>query len=297
MDLYEGRGPSRWYTGVSRFFFVGALFFLIAAVLHFTVGSGPLRFFFPTIEGEPQFKKVLFFVVDRSGSMGESLADGSTKMQLVRKAVQRYVDKNGRDELFGLIGFARAADVEVPLCDDRNFFNTKLTELRPERIERLNGTAIGYAIIKTIYLILACQEFSGKEMRNSMIVITDGIEEPHPADRMDPFRSIRSEDALKKAAEEEVSVHYINIDPRAYGRMRLEERGRLRALVERTGGIYAEVSEGRPLEGILKQIAKQEEPKAHYPTPQVIGVYILILALFFCTVSRLLESFFLRVVP
>ncbi len=297
------KGPLRT---LSKVLFVGSIFFLCWAAIHWSVGSGFLARLF--ISGKsrvypaPTSSRALFFVIDRSGSMNEPLGNVS-KMDAVKEGVKGFLEGERGDDLFGLLSFARAAMVRVPLSRDRAFFKQSLAHISPETKDRYNGTALGYAIFKSVCLIEACRQFAKAEKEShfvgqAVIVITDGLEEPHPADKSHPFRSMPYERALEYARQRGVRVHYLNIDKKSYEKMPFIDREDLRRLVQATGGVYGEVSLTHSLEQLLSRISKKEEYQQveNEPRSSLLGWALLASALIFCSLSRLLESTILRVV-
>jgi Ca-activated chloride channel family protein len=297
------KGPLRI---ISKVLFVGSIFFICWAAIHWSVGSGFLERIFISeksrVYPSPTSSRALFFVIDRSGSMNEPLGNIS-KMDAVKEGVKGFLGGERGDDLFGLISFARAAMVQVPLSRDRAFFEHSLANISPETEDRYNGTALGYAIFKSVCLIEACRQFSKAEKEHhfigqAVIVITDGLEEPHPADRSHPFRSMPYERALQYARERNVRVHYLNIDKKSYEKMPFIDRDNLRRLVETTGGVYGEVSLTHSLEKLLSRVAEKEEYQQveKEPRSSSLGWALIAWALIFCSLSRLLESTILRVI-
>ncbi len=295
---------------------IAALGFLSWTFVHCLVGSGPLESYFlsPTYaQPHPADSRAFFFVVDRSGSMAEPMPTNprQSKVQMVTASIEQcralMDQEGGENDFLGLITFARAANIDVPLSRDREFFHEQVQKIVPETEERLNGTAIGYAIMKSVALITACRAFAGVNpsaqkgtvpIGSTILLITDGIEEPHPADRADPFRSMRTYQALDYAREHNVQVHYVNVDKHSYQQLSPEERDRLIDAIEATGGRYFEISIGQPLSQVMKQIAQSVEAR---PTPPPIenraqmGFWLIALALMAAAGSRLVESVGMRV--
>jgi len=298
-----------WVRSLSKAFFIGSIFFLCWAVIHWSVGSGLFERLFISEKSKvypsPTSSRALFFVIDRSGSMAEPMPGSKqiTKMDQIHHSVQTFVEKEVGDDLFGLVSFARAAMVRVPLSRDRSFFMQRLSTLYPETEEFRNGTALGYAIFKSVYLIEACRQFAQTQKEThftgqALIVITDGLEEPHPADRNHPFRSMRYEQALRFAKEKGVRVYYLNIDKNSYERMSYSDRENLRKLVEATGGIYGEVPSSQKIEEVLGHIAQKEvyQRTEKVKSSSSLGYWLIVWALIFCSLSRLFETLVLRVV-
>lgn len=229
-------------------------------------------------------------------------------MELVKLDVRRHVldlDRSQMTNVLGLVAFARAARVLVPLSVDRQFFFSSLGSLTPETQIQLNGTAIGYAIFKTTELIVACRQFAQKSslspniIGQSIVVITDGIEEPNPADRAHPYRSMRISQAVRYATAQQVRVHCINVDKRGYQRLTLAERDTLRKLFEDTGGSYVEVTPTVTLGRALAQISQEEKPREllqPFDVRMAYGFTLVVAALLFISLSRLFETLAMRVV-
>lgn len=296
---------------------VASLFFLSWAFIHCAVGSGPLETslwpstFIPP-PPPPADSRMLFFVIDRSGSMAEPMPDGSrrAKIEVVKTGTEQCAalidQEGGAGDFFGLISFARAARIEVPLSRDRPFFQRSVQHIEPETIDRLNGTSIGYAIFKSVVLLAACRSFAGvatakgegeSPVSNTILLITDGLEEPNPADRSHPFRSIRTMQALTYAKENNVTVHYINIDKRGYQQLSQNERDDLARAVEATGGNYFEIAVGQSLGQVMTQIAQSVGAKKAPPPIENrdgIAFWLILAAITTASLSRLLESVVLR---
>jgi Ca-activated chloride channel family protein len=304
-----GKQAPKAIKWVSFSLYVLSLFFATWAFVHFSVGSGPLtRFLRVKTTQLPEVSKVLFFVIDRSGSMAEPMPgnEGRTKMTVVQEGLKKFITEidagGGEYDLLGLITFARAAIVEMPLSLNRRLLLEKIQSIVPETVEHLNGTAIGYAIFKTVSLIVACRELAESTPSptgQALIVITDGIEEPNPADRQHPYRFMRFSSALNTALENQVRVHYINIDKNSYQQLRLDERDRMRELVQKTGGTYAEVSTTKSLSQIIQEIADleitQKITTPSYDDAMAQGFMLIMLSLLSLCASRLLDTAVVRV--
>jgi hypothetical protein len=299
------RGISYLLLGVS-------FLFLIVAFLYALIGEGPLRGCFQK-NLQPSFpvasSRLISFVIDRSGSMSEKMPgnEAYTKMQLVQKDLKKCVEdldaNGGTSDFVSLMGFSRVAQVQVPFTRDRSLLFSTISGLTPEVKPSLNGTALGYAIFKNVRLILACKAFAAQTGQKdifehrSMILITDGIEEPNPADRDNPFRFMRESQALENAAQAKVAVYYINVDRNSYKLLREDERAALSSAVMRTGGKYFEVTPGASLSQILQQIIATESHVVHIPQEKSmqLGYWLVILAMLATSLSRLLETAVMRV--
>ena len=309
----NGSPLSRTARCCSWALYAGSFLFLAWSATHFLLGSDPLETYLKPVSvaptPSPANSRMLFFVVDRSGSMSEPLPSNQkeTKAQSVKTGLLQCIDTidshGGKNDLLGLITFARAAKIDVPLSRDRSFLTNTIAAIVPETVERLNGSAIGYAIFKTVALLEACRSFANGEklppqVGNTVILITDGLEEPHPADRADPFRSMRTLQALNTAAENHIAVNYINVDKNSYQQLLPDERYRLRQAIEETGGTYYEITQNQSLGDVLSTIALSEKVKSALPLtgPSLeIGFWLLVFASLLTSLSRLFETAIVRV--
>jgi len=174
----------------------------------------------------------LYFVLDRSGSMNEetevALAGGGRRrMQriemlkwLTRAFIQGDQDLglSGRySDMIGLVAFARVAQVISPLTLNHRTVLDELQKLAAVRYQAENGTALGYALFKTVNLIAATEQFDGEspyDLKSSVIVmITDGFPTPHPLDAHHELRTIDLLDAAKYSAHQGVRLYLINVEP------------------------------------------------------------------------------------
>lgn len=251
----------------------------------------------------------MYFLLDQSGSMAETVQADSqavSKMELAKEAIRQFVlgDANlnlsGRkNDLVGLIAFARAARILCPLTLDRMAILQSLDEIHPVTKEFQNGTSIGYAIFKAVNIIVSTKYFAERQMaqkkpayaieNQALIVITDGLQSPHPQDRDNPFRYIPVEEAIRYAVENGVRVYFIGVDPifkRAEFKTEVEK---LKALVRDSGGSFYISSYGFPIGQILAEIDTLEKssytPKLAVETKEP-GQYISLIP--FCILAALL---------
>jgi hypothetical protein len=303
---------------LSRLLHVGALLFLSASFVHCLIGGGPLEKYtwsspLAAPPPSPSNSRLLFFVIDHSGSMAEPMPDipQSSKMNIVKDGMLQCItsidQRGGQNDFMGLVTFSRAARIEAPLSRDRPFLLEMIKKIVPETIDRLNGTSIGYALFKTVALISACRSFARREelshegtplIGNTIVLITDGLEEPNPADRSHPFRSMRTLQALDYAKESHVKVNYVNVDKHSYQQLSQEERDRLLGAIEATGGRYFEITISQSLSQVMTQISQSmEEQKAPPPQEERMELvfWLIVGALTCVSLSRLLETVGMRV--
>lgn len=172
----------------------------------------------PPLEG-----RAIYLVVDQSGSMGQTselleTKDGlvkQTKLQNLQRLMLPFIDRHA-DDLIGLVAFSRGAQVLSPLTADHESLKQKLEKMQVVTDPAQNGTAIGYALYKTVSLIASTKgEGSVYQIRDPVIIIvTDGLQDPNPQDFKNPYRTIGMEEAAHFAKENGVRVYMINLEPK-----------------------------------------------------------------------------------
>ena len=333
------RGWRAAYADLPRLLVFAALFLFIAAFIdpHLLIkreekGAGAPEKALPT-------KGIaIYLLLDQSGSMTEKVLartpSGSrtyiTKIQLLKEVTRDFVAGNpelnlkGRpNDLIGLIFFARAPQIIVPLTLDHKTILDKLAKFDVIQNEDQDGTAIGYAIFKTANLIAAtryyAEAFAGKakpayEIKNSIIiVVTDGLQDPSPLDKGRRLRNMSLEEAAEYAKKEGVKVYIVNVEPDIASEKYAPDRHLMERITALTGGkfylvdsttslgdIYSDIdklekSEIPPEEEEIKALSKDKQPNLYRRVsfyPYLIGLGMLCLLL-----SLLLQSTVLRKVP
>ncbi|MCB1112779.1 MAG: VWA domain-containing protein [Chlamydiales bacterium] len=231
----------------------------------------------------------IYLVLDQSGSMAEEAVfyDGSgrrlrqTKMNFLKEVTQDFVSGNsskglqGRpNDLLGLVAFARTAQVLVPLTLDRKSITDALKKLNVRADRDQDGTAIGYALFKTINMIAATRHYAedlvkkgepAYQIKNSVIIlVTDGIQDPNPLDKDNPLRNMELLDAADVAVANDVKLYIINVEPRIASSEFSEYRQVMRLLAQYTGGDYYTISDNTSLQEIYADIDQIE--KSTLPT-------------------------------
>lgn len=284
----------------------------------------------------------LYLVLDQSGSMSEKVAVRQPsggflempKIELMKQTTESFVKGDrklglrGRpNDLIGLVEFARTAQVVVPLTLDRKALLDALSNFDTVSDPSMNGTAIGYAILKTAQLIEATRSYArdligqGKpayEIKSSAIIlVTDGMQDPNPADKGSKWRHIDPIAAAKRMQAQGIRVYVVNIDPRFTGEQFAPHRRQLQKAAEITGGklfmledsrsltdIYASIDaleksslplDDELIEG-LKQKLSKDELLGIYRTIY-IAPYLIALAIACLFVAVFLEATLLRRVP
>lgn len=225
-------------------------------------------------------------VVDRSGSMRlEMENDGtlSTRLDVVKRVLREFVLgneaqggelKGRRNDLIGMITFARAAETVCPLVRDPETLAelADTVEMVTERSE--DGTAIGDGVsLAAARLQRAEEELAARQdgkgggttrIKSKVIVLfTDG--ENNAGERT-------PQEAAELAAEWGIKVYTIGIGMgMAYqtietpiGRQRVPVSGGadprvLRSIAERTGGMYREATDAGSLREIYAEIDRLEK--------------------------------------
>ncbi len=220
------------------------------------------------LAGASQKKKSLsasLFLLDCSGSMAEPFGNRGKRSKLdvmkksIIKAVESHDKKNGMKPLLGADIFARASIAQVPLTYDRDYFYQKIADLSCVDQDRLNGTATGYALMKSILSIISTKILAEKKKEGAEIVseirciiISDGIEEPHPDDAKDEFRSMRLLPALQLAQQQNIIVESILIG-KGWQNLSRGEKERMDQEIAKTGGKVEYIEYEESLTGAIER--------------------------------------------
>ena len=241
----------------------------------------------------PRSGIALYFLLDESGSMTEkvtALSDTgsrveSPKIDLAKKAILQFINGNSglnlpgrKDDLVGLISFARVPEVLCPLTLNREEIAEKLKTVQPIKEDIRNGTAIGYAIFKAVNIIVATKHFAARQQEvhkgvyhianQAIIIITDGLQSPHPDDKDNPFRFMPADEAINYAKDNGVRVFYVGIDPVLSQREFAEDVAKMKKSMQESGGELFLASTTASVESILAKIDKME--KSDLP-PQIVA--------------------------
>lgn len=270
-----------------------ALFFALAFIdPHLRVrepGSSELP---RTNDDEPSIEEVaiptegiaLYFVLDQSGSMSQLIElqtfTGITKklrrIDFLKEVTSQFIKGNpqtglgGRpQDMIGILAFARVPEILSPLTLDHEAVLQKLSSLDVVSKQKRDGTGIGYAIYKTAHLIAASKHFAQELLKEGkpsyaiksqvMIVVTDGLQNPNPLDSGHPRRTVGVKQAAEKAAQEEIRVYIVNVEPRIrQGRFR-HDREELQQAAELTGGRFFIAEDATELLEIYTAIDRLEK--------------------------------------
>jgi Ca-activated chloride channel family protein len=285
----------------------------------------------------------IYLVLDQSGSMTEKITtyvpgrglESISKIDLVKYVTSLFIKGDaalnlpGRpNDLIGLVEFARTPQIVVPLTLDRKELLDKLAEFKPVTDPSEDGTAIGYAILKTARLIEATRNYArdllgqGKpayEIQNSIIIlVTDGLQDPNPADKGSKWRQIDPREVAADLKEKGIRVYIVNVEPKFATETFAANRRQLQQAAELTGGqfymvnsrgenlnsIYASIDaiekSQLPLEETLAEKLKQTLAKEQLPGlyhTYYTAPYFIAFALSCLFISLILESTWLRKVP
>ncbi len=226
----------------------------------------------------------MYLVLDQSGSMAEDITsrlpngqlERISKVNLLKKVTTAFIKGDSQygldgrpNDLIGLVEFARTAHVVVPLTLDRKVLLNKLNEFNVVPEFAQDGTAIGYALLKTINLITATRNYArdligqGKpayEIKNFVVIlVTDGLQDPNPADKESRWRNIDPREAALAAKEHNIRIYIVNVDPRNGTENFAPNRRQLQQTAETTGGKFFIVDSTTDLPEIYASIDKLEK--------------------------------------
>lgn len=265
----------------------------------------------------------IYFVLDQSGSM-QGVVEGQrppqTKMDLLKQVTKDFASGRSSD-LIGIVGFARGARVLSPLTLDHGAVIEQLETMDVRKEQDQDGTAIGYALYKTVNLISATRHYANElvekgrpayTIKNSVVVlVTDGIQDPNPLDAGKQYRNLEILDAGEYAKENDVRLYIINVEPRIAGQEYEAHRKIMKQVAEMTGGKFFMVQTGKGLGDIYKDIDQLEKsvipeelaakiPRSHLPhlfRRISLAPYLIAMGIFLFGISVLLRTLFFRRVP
>lgn len=299
----------------------------------------------PNSATEPPHEGIaIYLILDQSGSMKENIAVQSatqglymtSKIDLFKEVSREFIigDPNiglkGRpNDLIGLIFFARAAKVMVPLTLDHRALLKQLDNFDAVGSPEQDGTSIGYALYKTVNMIVAAKHYAeeiiakknnlgmneSKEtaaytIKNSiMILITDGLQDPNPLDKGKRFRNIDVPEAAAYAKENGIRLYIINVEPQMAEEQFVPYQHIMQKAATLTGGQFYMVDTTHTLEEIYKEIDSieksaipmnmnnnpEERPDLYQRHP--IAPYLIVIALISLLIAIILETILLRRIP
>jgi len=221
-------------------------------------------------------------VVDRSGSMAAEMEYKGRKMnrlEVVKEVIKEFVMGDGRDlggrpnDLVGMISFARYPDTICPLTLAHGALPPFLDSVKLAQTRAEDGTAIGDALalaaarLKTIDETLARHREGGegsyKIKSKIIILLSDG---ENNSGKRDPIQ------AADLAEKWKIKVYTIAIGSgdavtsirTAFGVYKVPMRqpvdtATLKAVAEKTGGLFREADNAEALRTIYEEIDKLEK--------------------------------------
>lgn len=222
---------------------------------------------------DPTEGRVIFLALDQSGSMKEPL--GTTSKIALLKAVMQDFVKERPEDLLGLVSFARTVKILAPPTLDHTAILNEIAALNTVTGQDQDGTAIGYAIYKTSNLIASLKEQAallGQKAPYTLkgavvIVVTDGLQDPNPLDRDNPYRSMELEQAALYAKQKGIKVYVVNIEPKLGTSQYLPNLKQMKQIAELTGGKFYHASSSSDLSDFVNDIDEIETSQI-YETPE-----------------------------
>ncbi|WP_044882772.1 VWA domain-containing protein [Neochlamydia sp. EPS4] len=202
----------------------------------------------------------IYLLLDQSGSMAEEVTatldskrQNISKEALLKQVTKEFIQGNpsaglkGRaNDLIGLITFARVPHILSPLTLDHQQILKALAHIQVVKKQEDNGTAMGYAIYKTVSMIAATKYYANHlaqknqpayNIKNSIIIlVTDGLQDPNILDKNSLWRNLGLKEAAVFAKEKGVRLYFINIDPRIYADQLSSQRRQMEEITQLTGG-------------------------------------------------------------
>jgi Ca-activated chloride channel family protein len=222
----------------------------------------------------------IYLVLDQSGSMNEGMFFANSKgerfqsrrIDILKQVTSQFIKGNvglglhGRpNDIIGLIFFARKAKVIAPLTLDHARLLEELGQMDTVKYDDENGTAIGYALFKTVHLIKTTKHFSEEMITEGMrppydikstviVLVTDGIQEPNPRDSHHNLRTMDLMAATRYAEEAGVKVYVININPDIRYARFARAKSDLEHIAKATGGRFFIADNPKALTDIYREI-------------------------------------------
>lgn len=224
----------------------------------------------------------LYLLLDRSGSMRENVDVASkgrarrqiTRLELLKEISKAFIsgDKKGefqgrKQDLVGLVAFARTAQILSPLTFDHERVLEEIEAIKPATSQQEGGTALGYALFKTVKLIASTRHFNtlGKELPSFefegevIIMVTDGFNVPNPLDKGHPYRNLGLGEAADLAKKEGVRLYLVNIEPAILRPQYRPYLSLFEETAQKTGGKFFVMQSSSQLPEIFAEIEKLEE--------------------------------------
>lgn len=252
-------GKVRWMSATGYLTWASLILFALAYLDPHILSKDPSSQ--AAFRQRPTEGAAIYLVLDQSGSMKEQVAIQTpqgvqmiSKMELLKSVASKFVEGDseiglrGHDEdMLGLVFFARAARVVVPLTLDHRAILRELSTFRNVDNRDQDGTSIGYAIFKTASMIASLKHYTEElnlasspyTINNSVIIlITDGLQDPNPLDQGKRLRNIDVPEAAAYAKEQHVHLYIVNVEPKLATEEFVPYRNIMRRAAESTGGKF-----------------------------------------------------------
>ena len=159
--------------------------------------------------------------------------------------------------------------MEIPLTLDHQAILKALSQIQVVKKPDEDGTAMGYAIYKTVNMIAATKHYAAElaqkgnpsyDIKNSIIIlVTDGLQDPSILDKNSRLRNIGLDEAAAYAKKNAVRLYLINIDPNTYSEELTPQRHQMERITKLTGGQLFIVGILGDITGIYSDIDRIEK--------------------------------------
>jgi Ca-activated chloride channel family protein len=259
------------------------------------------------LRAPPREGLAIFLIMDRSGSMGRIIdhewKDGQwqsvTEFDFLKKFSSQFVARS-KNDLIGIVAFARSAQIVSPLTLDHKSLQEKIEKLSIVQDKEQDGTAMGYAIYKTAHLITALKAYKGENApydikRAVMILVTDGLQDPSLLDRGNPLRTMGLEEAGSFLQKHGIRLYIVHVGNRLNEQQFALNKREMERLVQSTGGKLIVPTNPDELERVLNDIQKLEKSQIYGGIPEPLKKvslfpYLLLLGLSLIGASILLNT-------
>lgn len=268
----------------------------------------------------------IYLTLDRSGSMAEKVevtneqgkSEFISKITLLKQVTKEFILQHPSD-LIGLVTFARVPQVVVPLTLDQEFLLDQLNKIVVVKKGDEDGTAMGYAIYKTVKLLSATRHFANDGQQQGglpytiksgvIILVTDGFQDPSRLDAGNRLRTLELDEAATYAKNEGIRLYIVNIDPHLSTAEYAPQRKQLQKITSLTGGQFYLVSNSFALKEVYADIDRIEKGTILHPTVEQtqdqkslfhrysLFPFFLFIGMLSLFVTLLLECTLLRRVP
>ena len=265
------------------------------------------------LKQDPKEGIAIYLILDQSKSMGEPVSGQNIpKIDLLKEVTSAFVKERPND-MIGMVGFARSAQVIDPLTLDHQAILNSLKEFSVQQAKNQEGTALGYAIYKTANLIAATKKFAKEEGASYdiksaiMVLVTDGVQEINPLDKDTALRPMNIPDAALYAKQNGVRLYIVNIEPLLATPEFEPHVHQMTTAAASTGGKFYLMAGGVNLSEIFSDIDQLEKSKLpeqplnpdqkQYYERKSLYPYLIGLGLLAFFIAQLLKTTLLRKVP